>query len=187
MSRLIYYSAAHNLLYLFTGSRELRLDVDTIRDVQAKKSTLLFIIYTIRYESIGVEDSTGEYAVMNESSEVCTYARCSHEMFIEWYENQPLLDIFVRANGIRTDLCKRLLAPSAPPAPAATRLQTKPHLVALVLRDAIAEKKICAISLDPITQDSVCIAPCYHCFSKEAIDAWLLTNSTCPECRERCV
>jgi len=196
MSHVVYYCTRHNLLYLFTNTDQLRLDIDTIANVQAGKSTLYFIFYTDR----------SEYAVMNHASELCTYAQCSYEMFTEWYENQSLLDIFIRTKGIHPVMCKRIITPSvwsasgaavvagasvpapvpAPPAPSPEQ-KVKPHLVALVLRDAIAAKKVCSITLDPITNDSVCIAPCYHCFSKEAIEEWLLKNSTCPECRERCV
>lgn len=76
-------------------------------------------------------------------------------------------------------------APASAPARAAGKA-TKPHIVAVMLRDAIAEKKMCPITLDPITLDSVCVAPCYHCFTKEAIEEWLQTHTTCPECREIC-
>jgi SUMO ligase MMS21 Smc5/6 complex component len=66
-------------------------------------------------------------------------------------------------------------------------LSTKPHLVKLVLKNAIDEHRICPITHDPITEDSTCIAPCYHSFDTEAIKGWLQTNTTCPECREVCV
>jgi SUMO ligase MMS21 Smc5/6 complex component len=65
--------------------------------------------------------------------------------------------------------------------------KTKTHIVALVLKNAIQEKRICPITHDPITESSTCIAPCYHSFDTEAIDTWLQTHTTCPECREVCV
>ena len=92
-----------------------------------------------------------------------------------------------------------LPAPSAPPAsalpPASApskravqrRKPTKSHLVSLVLKAAIEEKRTCPITLEPITESSTCIAPCYHPFDSAAIDNWLETNTTCPECRETCV
>jgi hypothetical protein len=174
MTHVVHYRSDTSLLYFFTKTDKLRLDIDTIADVQSGKSTLYFIFSTGR----------PEYAVMNDASELRTYVGYSHEMLTQWYDDQSLLDMFIRVKGIHPVMCKRIIRSAPSPLP---EQKVKPHLVALVLRDAIAAKKVCSITLEPITNDSVCIAPCYHCFSKEAIEEWLLKNSTCPECRERCV
>jgi len=144
-----------------------------------------------------------EYLVRSATETVARYEVCPRELFYSWYQDQDLLGPYIEANGIHARYCElydeyyeTLMGDSAeaPPAAAAAaaapahraRLPTKPHIVALMLREAIAEKKSCPISLDPITHESVCIAPCYHCFTKEAIDQWLQKNTTCPECRETC-
>lgn len=56
----------------------------------------------------------------------------------------------------------------------------------IIISDAIRNKLLCSISMEPITEDSVCVSPCYHVFNKESIDTWLKTSTTCPDCRNVC-
>jgi hypothetical protein len=57
----------------------------------------------------------------------------------------------------------------------------------LVISDAIEKGDICPISLTPLTlETSVCVAPCYHVFSKEAITEWMKEKKICPSCRISC-
>jgi hypothetical protein len=57
----------------------------------------------------------------------------------------------------------------------------------LVIANAVDTGTICPITMDPLTVDTAaCVAPCYHVFEQEAIRQWLVTQTTCPECREPC-
>lgn len=193
MPRFVYYDSRSGLLYLFYYITSAELDIEMIRQIQRGTYTLH-------------DTETNEYLVRSATETVARYQTCPQELFYSWYQNQPLLGPYIQANGIPARYCELydetlmgdVAAARAPPAaavalaPAAVlaaraRLPTKPHIVALMLREAIAEKKSCPISMDPITLDSVCVAPCYHCFTKESIEQWLQKNTTCPECRETCV
>jgi hypothetical protein len=79
------------------------------------------------------------------------------------------------------------LPAAAADAAARRKKPTKPHLVSLVLTAAINEKRLCPITFESITETSTCIAPCYHSFDTDAINSWLESHTTCPECRETCM
>jgi hypothetical protein len=55
-----------------------------------------------------------------------------------------------------------------------------------MIEAAMAKGESCPISMEPITKESVCVAPCYHCFDKESIQQWLARNESCPTCRTPC-
>jgi hypothetical protein len=57
----------------------------------------------------------------------------------------------------------------------------------LVIADAISKDASCPISMEQLTKENAaCVAPCYHCFEREAIESWLRQATTCPECRCDC-
>ncbi len=88
------------------------------------------------------------------------------------------------------------LAPSAPPAitsapasaPApASAAQLPKHVLQALIRAAILDKKSCPISMTEFEEiQEFGITPCYHIFDKEAVERWISTHSTCPECRANC-
>jgi len=193
LPQAIYYDPLYDLLYIFTRRILLNvpytrceLDSLTTRKIQRGEETLFY-------------DAIAGYFLLNDTTVRVKYEICPEEEFTRWFEENAQLSVFVRSNGIPVHL-RRLMDlprqfipipslsyPVALPQVQPRLLRTKPHLVSLVLKNAIEEKKLCPITLDPITLESICIAPCYHCFTKEAIETWILTNGTCPECREICV
>ena len=66
-------------------------------------------------------------------------------------------------------------------------LKPRKHIANLIIEDAIKNGNLCPITMEPISPHSVCVAPCYHVFKKDAIETWLQTATTCPECRVQCV
>ena len=57
----------------------------------------------------------------------------------------------------------------------------------IVIANAVREGAACPITMDPIKADSAaCVAPCYHVFEKSAIEHWMSSHTTCPQCREAC-
>jgi hypothetical protein len=60
------------------------------------------------------------------------------------------------------------------------------RIAELVIADAMKKGANCSIKMEPITEKSVCVFPCYHCFHEESIKEWLKTSTTCPECRQPC-
>jgi hypothetical protein len=183
----IYYQQEHALYYIFDRAGE--LDIPMTRNVQMRNWTLYY--------------TASHYYIRSPEGDFMIYDICSANRFNDWYERQPHLGVFIMANGIPSYCCTAIL-PSAPPSapPAYTELSsaplprpktikrpkpTKPHLVSLVLKAAVAEHRVCPITFDPITESSRCIAPCYHSFDPDAINNWLETNTTCPECRETCM
>ena len=187
----LFYDDRYQLYYIFRLGESFELDTELIGKIKNGTASL--------------ESTPRGYAVHDGERILCD--SCSSVVFYEWYQRQPYLGAFVREKGIHENRVVQTLPQALPPRPIQPRLQAqpqpqpqpqpqhkakplrqvpKPHLAQLVLRDAIAQKKICTITLEPITMESTCIAPCYHCFDKDAIDAWLSTNTTCPECRESC-
>jgi len=67
-----------------------------------------------------------------------------------------------------------------------THTKVEKRVERLVLKDAIKNKSICSISMEPITMESICVFPCYHCFNKDSLVEWLSRADTCPECRQVC-
>jgi hypothetical protein len=174
------------------------IDLNVTRDIKSHRITLSRL-------------HTGEYLTL-EGIDIKLYNACSPIFYNEWYNRQGYLPVFIRENGIPANLSVQLseevtwrifeTVPVTEPqqmyiSTPTTRLQQqqqqqqqqqppppKSHVTAIVLKDAIAENKICTITHDPITLSSTCVSPCYHCFTTDAIKTWLLTNRTCPECRE---
>jgi hypothetical protein len=65
--------------------------------------------------------------------------------------------------------------------------QVQNRVERVMIEKAIEENLSCSITLTPLTQETAaCVAPCYHVFDKEAIQIWLTTKNTCPECRRVC-
>jgi len=61
------------------------------------------------------------------------------------------------------------------------------HLLTAFVKNAIHENKSCPISLTPFSEvEEFGITTCYHLFEKAALQEWLATHSTCPECRTSC-
>lgn len=70
-----------------------------------------------------------------------------------------------------------------------TQKQLKPQarVSKLMIADAVASEATCPITTNPLTLiNAACVAPCYHIFEREAIEKWLESKSTCPECRQPC-
>jgi len=58
------------------------------------------------------------------------------------------------------------------------------HVASLVIREAVASNAICPITMEPIQTDSAPVTTCGHVFQRAALQEWLRTNATCPECRQ---
>lgn len=53
-----------------------------------------------------------------------------------------------------------------------------------LIRDLLDRQESCAITTEPFSQcNEIAITPCFHYFQKRALEQWLSTHSTCPECR----
>lgn len=82
--------------------------------------------------------------------------------------------------------------PSAPPvaavaAPPPPQSQPPaalpPHIVALVVANAVATGATCPITMEPITAAEAAVTHCGHVFQAAALQTWLLRHPHCPECR----
>lgn len=60
------------------------------------------------------------------------------------------------------------------------------HIANIIARDAIARNEICPITMDDITEDTYGVTSCFHVFNRDAIAVWLVTNNTCPVCKQEC-
>ena len=49
------------------------------------------------------------------------------------------------------------------------------------------EEDVCPITMNPFTKDTVCITPCGHGVTYEAMCKWLETKKACPLCRNHCL
>lgn len=59
-----------------------------------------------------------------------------------------------------------------------------PHAAETFVRALIQDKKLCSITTNPFDEITVVgITPCFHCFDCEALETWLSTHESCPECR----
>lgn len=61
-----------------------------------------------------------------------------------------------------------------------------PHVAAIVLATAEASRQACPISMEPIRKTTGAVTSCGHVFQAAAIQEWLQSNDTCPECRQSC-
>lgn len=57
------------------------------------------------------------------------------------------------------------------------------HVADLLIRDAEAHGSTCPITMEPIKAASATTTPCGHVFAANALNIWVSTHSTCPECR----
>ena len=65
--------------------------------------------------------------------------------------------------------------------------QVESRVERVMIEKAVAEGLACPITLISLTEaTAACVAPCYHVFDNEAIQTWLITKNTCPECRRVC-
>ena len=88
-------------------------------------------------------------------------------------------------------------APPVPVAPApspivtlinARALKYIPKRIAwLVAEDAAKNEEKCPITMEAISPITASVTSCYHTFDTTAIQAWLTTHTTCPQCRTPCV
>ena len=69
---------------------------------------------------------------------------------------------------------------------AACAVDLPPHVVPMIISEAVTQHRQCSISLDDITADNACVTTCGHVFTKDAISRWMQQHSTCPECRKQC-
>jgi len=60
------------------------------------------------------------------------------------------------------------------------------HVAALVIRSAIESGAQCPITMESIAESNAAVTSCGHVFNRRALDRWLETNTTCPECRQIC-
>lgn len=107
--------------------------------------------------------------------------------FIEYADDME--DVFHRSGIDDPHLSQALRASlsASPPIPRGGPPPAFPaHLVSPVLAAAVAERKTCPITMEPIRKKTAAITSCGHIFQKEAIQEWMKEHDTCPECRQRC-
>lgn len=76
----------------------------------------------------------------------------------------------------------------APAVVLATTIDPIPKRIALlVVEDAVKKQENCPITMELISPMTASVTNCFHTFETEAITAWLKNNSTCPQCRKKCV
>jgi hypothetical protein len=64
------------------------------------------------------------------------------------------------------------------------QITLKPHTLRAIILQAVGTD--CPISFEPIVEVSAAVTTCQHVFKRDAIERWLLANTTCPVCREDC-
>ena len=69
---------------------------------------------------------------------------------------------------------------------AACAVDLPPHVIPMIISEAVTQHRQCSISLDDITADNACVTTCGHVFTKDAISRWMQQHRTCPECRKQC-
>ena len=53
-----------------------------------------------------------------------------------------------------------------------------------LVRDLLDRQDHCPITTEPFSQcNEIAITPCFHYFQKRALEQWLSSHSSCPECR----
>lgn len=78
--------------------------------------------------------------------------------------------------------------PVSPTTRIVARIEPIPARIAwIVAEDASKREETCAISMEPISPITASVTSCFHCFDTEAINTWLATKNTCPQCRKGCV
>lgn len=75
----------------------------------------------------------------------------------------------------------RIPSPSAPPALPDRKPPT--FVAAIIKRDAIANRMVCSISLEDITEKmKTGITPCFHLFEGASLMRWISLKGFCPTC-----
>jgi hypothetical protein len=72
----------------------------------------------------------------------------------------------------------------------ATPISLPPHIVKIVLADAIRKNEVCPITSDNITETNATVTSCGHVFTADAITEWLSLPSSrgqCPVCKQMCL
>ena len=73
------------------------------------------------------------------------------------------------------------------PVPIAPVPTLPPHIVKIVLADAIRKNDVCPITSEDITETNATVTPCGHVFCKDALKEWLSRKSSkglCPICKQ---
>jgi hypothetical protein len=71
-------------------------------------------------------------------------------------------------------------------APATAAVDLPPHVVPMIISEAVKQQQQCSITFDAITADNASVTTCGHVFTKDAIAEWMKQRTTCPECRKQC-
>jgi hypothetical protein len=86
-------------------------------------------------------------------------------------------------------LASQMLAASTLPVTSTERAYGPPplprHVASLVIADAVARDATCPITMESIVLDDA-VTSCGHVFNRAAIEQWLRSRTTCPECRQHC-
>lgn len=61
-----------------------------------------------------------------------------------------------------------------------------PHVIGVLIKDAIACEQICPVTHAPIDTENACVTSCGHIFSKEGILHALVVKDECPICSKKC-
>ncbi len=71
-----------------------------------------------------------------------------------------------------------------PNASLSTRYPIPPFVVELIVKDHLAKKNACPITMIPFSSlKTYGLTPCFHLFDYDAIQKWTKNNSACPVCR----
>jgi len=92
----------------------------------------------------------------------------------------------LRPSLIRNVDTPQLVLPEPRPEP---RPESRPnsipaHIVRILLERAERDGAICPITGDLLKIATSIVTPCGHIFEKTALQRWLVTKNTCPECRQ---
>jgi hypothetical protein len=62
------------------------------------------------------------------------------------------------------------------------------YVAQLLVKDAISNNVTCPITMDALETDNeqTAVTSCYHVFQKDAIQMWMVKNTSCPVCKQAC-
>ena len=130
------------------------------------------------------------FPVMRLSNTICKYKK-SYSITVyqspaamEWVEQYNSIDKSMNRLATRISLPIPFDSSPIPPTPFIHSIPA--FVAALLIEDAIKEKKDCSITLEPITKETAIVTTCYHVFDKKAITTWLENKTTCPLCKQVC-
>ena len=102
----------------------------------------------------------------------------------------PILQLTFEAEAEAEALAAAVLASLSGYSPPQSHSAKPPplpaHIRTIVLERAESENKNCPISMEAIRRTTSTVTSCGHIFQTAAIQEWLSTNETCPECRQIC-